>query len=134
MLMATMDGDPDGGAPLNSDPMQRLFVYGSLQPGGSNAHVLASVEGEWQRAMIRGRLFAEGWGADMGYPGLVVDEAGEDVPGWVLSSTQLDAEWTTLDDFEGEEYERVRASVTLRSGEQVRAHVYVIRRPTRGLR
>ena len=34
---------------LSSPPsmVERLFVYGSLQPGGPNEHVLAAIGGEW---------------------------------------------------------------------------------------
>ena len=30
----------------------RLFVYGSLQPGGPNEHVLAETGGDWQPGVI----------------------------------------------------------------------------------
>lgn len=107
--------------------MERLFVYGSLQPGGSNEHVLAAVEGEWEPAVIKGNLIEAGWGASMGYPGLVIDESGEDVDGYAFAAPNLITRWAYLDEFEGEEYERVVASVTLSSGKQVQAHVYVLR-------
>ena len=108
--------------------MQRLFVYGSLQPGGPNEHVLSGVDGRWQRASVRGRLVQEGWGADLGYPGLVLDDAADAVPGSVLSSEELTAKWPDLDDFEGEGYERVSARVQTESGETVTAQLYVLRR------
>ena len=107
--------------------MERLFIYGSLQPGGSNEHVLAAIGGEWEPAVIKGNLIEAGWGASMGYPGLVIDESGNDVHGHVFASSKLSAKWAYLDEFEGEEYERIVASVTLLSGEQVKAHVYVLR-------
>ncbi len=107
--------------------MERLFIYGSLQPGGANEHVLAAIEGEWEPAVIKGNLIEAGWGASMGYPGLVLDESGDDVHGHVLASADLSAKWAYLDEFEGEEYERIVASVRLRSGERAQAHVYVLR-------
>ena len=107
--------------------MDRLFVYGSLQPGGPNEHVLASIGGEWEPAVIKGNLSEAGWGASMGYPALVLDEGGSDVRGYVFASPNLTANWAYLDEFEGEEYERTVASVTLLGGEQVQAHVYVLR-------
>ncbi len=109
--------------------METLFVYGSLQPGGSNEHVLAGIEGEWQPATIKGRLVEAGWGAGIGYPGLMIEESGEDVRGYVLHSSGLSARWPQLDRFEGPAYERTVASVTLANGEVVEAHVYVIRVP-----
>jgi gamma-glutamylcyclotransferase (GGCT)/AIG2-like uncharacterized protein YtfP len=105
---------------------ERLFVYGTLKPGESNAKELAAIPGEWCRATIRGRLVEIGWGANLGFPGLVIDEAGDEVPGYVLESGALAAEWPRLDAFEGEGYERVVACVMLESGETVTAHVYVV--------
>ncbi len=107
--------------------MERLFIYGSLQPGGPNEHVLAAIGGKWEPAVIKGNLIEAGWGASMGYPGLVIDESGDDVHGHIFASSNLGAKWPFLDEFEGEEYERIVASVTLLSGEQVQAHVYVLR-------
>ena len=107
--------------------MERLFIYGSLQPGGPNEHMLAAIGGEWQPATIKGRLIEAGWGASMGYPGLVIDESGADVQGHVFASPNLSQKWTFLDQFEGEEYERIVAYVTLVTGERVQAHVYVLR-------
>ena len=109
--------------------MKRLFVYGSLQLGGSNEKVLTDIGGEWQRGSVRGRLHEAGWGADLGYPGLVLDETGNEVPGFVFSSPHLDQHWPELDEFEGEEYERVTVWVTLDDSERVEAEVYSIRQP-----
>lgn len=107
--------------------MDRLFVYGTLQPGGPNEHVLAAIEGEWEPALIRGRLVRAGWGSTMGYRGLRADEDGDEIHGHVFASPNLRAEWDRLDRFEGDDYERVSALVTLSSGERVRAEVYVLR-------
>lgn len=107
--------------------MERLFTYGTLQPGGPNEHVLAEIGGEWQPAIAKGRLIEAGWGAGMGYPGMVVDEAGTEIRGYVFVSSNLVNKWDFLDEFEGEGYERVMAPVRLLSGEQVQANVYVLR-------
>ena len=109
--------------------LQRLFVYGSLQPGGTNAHELERVEGTWSPGVVSGRLMQAGWGAGIGYPGLILDDGGEDVPGYVLESGALTTEWPRLDAFEGGEYARVETRVRLASGEAVAAFVYVIRNP-----
>ena len=106
--------------------MERLFVYGSLVPGGSNQHVLVDLDGDWSKATVRGQLLAEGWGSAQGYPGIVLDEAGDIVSGHVLSSHGLSTFWDTLDEFEGEDYERRLTSVTLSTGERVEAYVYVL--------
>ena len=107
--------------------MEKLFIYGTLQPGGPNEHVLAAISGEWKPAVMKGKLIESGWGASMGYPGLVIDERGDDVHGHVFISSNLDAHWMYLDEFEGEEYERIVASATLVGGERVDVHVYVLK-------
>ena len=106
--------------------MERLFVYGTLQPGAPNEHVMSAIGGEWQTAASKGTLRQEGWGADLGYMGLVLDESGSDVQGYVFTSAALSDHWDELDSFEGEGYERVVTFVTLPNGEQVQAYVYVL--------
>ncbi|MEM9213795.1 MAG: gamma-glutamylcyclotransferase [Cyanobacteria bacterium P01_F01_bin.150] len=105
--------------------MERLFVYGSLQPGGPNAYILDAIAGEWEPASIKGNLIEAGWGASMGYPGLVLNENGCEIQGHVFSSENLINHWADLDKFEGQDYDRVLTSVTLISGVQVQAHVYI---------
>jgi len=107
--------------------IDRLFVYGTLAPGGPNAHILADLSGTWEPAMVRGKLLERGWGADLGFPGLVVDELGVDVTGMLLRSPQLVAHWGRLDEFEGEGYERVAVPVTLLAGGSCVAYVYALR-------
>lgn len=111
-----------------SSDSDRLFVYGSLQPGSVNAHVLADVSGSWQPGSVRGRLVASGWGAELGFPALVLDPEAEAIEGSVLTSTELDAKLDELDEFEGDGYERVRAAVRLRTGDEVVAWLYQLRR------
>src|SRR4026208_769929 len=94
----------------------KLFVYGTLAPGRVNEHVLSGLRGAWAPASVRGTLHPMGWGAAVGYPGIVLDEAGGEVRGFVLSSEDLAAHWTRLDDFEGEGYRRVLTWATLEDG------------------
>lgn len=105
-----------------------LFVYGTLGPGRPNEHVMQNIGGEWQPASLRGRLEGAGWGAAMGFPGLVIDESGDEVRGHIFSSAALAGHWAELDAFEGAEYARVLTPVTLADGSQIDAHVYVLRR------
>jgi gamma-glutamylcyclotransferase (GGCT)/AIG2-like uncharacterized protein YtfP len=107
--------------------IDRLFVYGTLAPGRCNAHVLAGLRGAWAPATVRGTLHPEGWGAALGYPGVVLDASGSEVRGFVLTSEDLAAHWTRLDEFEGEGYARVVTSVTVEDGTIVEAHVYELR-------
>ena len=109
-----------------AESVDKLFVYGTLQPGGINHDKLAHLSGTWITATVSGTLIEEGWGADHGCPGLILDGAGEVVSGYLLTSEELPGEWQALDAFEGEEYARVLTEVSVPSGELVEAYVYVI--------
>jgi len=104
----------------------RLFVYGTLAPGRANAHVLAPVPGTWEPASVTGTLFAEGWGAAAGYPGLVLSSDGDPVDGLLFTSDALDKHWERLDAFEGDGYRRVSTTVTRQDGTTVDAFVYTL--------
>ena len=102
----------------------RLFVYGTLALGRPNEHVLAEVPGAWKPATVRGTLLQEGWGAAAGYPGIVLDDDGAEVNGFVFASESLPDHWARLDEFEGEGYERVLTTATLGDGAAVEAYIY----------
>jgi gamma-glutamylcyclotransferase (GGCT)/AIG2-like uncharacterized protein YtfP len=108
--------------------MERLFIYGSLQPGGPNEHVLAGIPGQWQPAVVRGILVNAGWGASLGYPGLVLGECGQEVHGQIFTSTELGPKWAELDQLEGDEYVRTKLSAFLLDGKKVVAHAYLLNR------
>ena len=84
-----------------------LFVYGTLAPGRPNEHVLAGLDGTWRPATMRGSLHQDGWGAALGYPGIVLDDTAGEVEGYVFSSDGLPVMWAELDEFEGAGYEHV---------------------------
>ncbi len=107
---------------------ERLFVYGTLAPGRPNAHVLADIPGTWEPASVTGTLLQEGWGAAVGYPGIVLDELGGEVHGFIFSSEALASHWARLDAFEGDGYERVITMATLGDGTVVKAHIYALRK------
>ncbi|MCG7561626.1 gamma-glutamylcyclotransferase family protein [Pseudoalteromonas sp. McH1-42] len=106
--------------------MVRLFVYGTLAPGRPNEHILAGLNGQWQPGFVNGHLQNQGWGAELGYPGLTLDTSAEEVSGLVFSSPELDSHWQRLDEFEGEHYKRVIAQVRLDDGETIPAYVYTL--------
>lgn len=108
--------------------MQRLFVYGTLAPGKPNAHVLEEIGGSWQSASVIGRLYQEGWGSQMGYPGMVLDETGEAINGFLFSSDNLADHWESLDEFEGEDYKRISTMAKLSDGSNAETFVYVLKR------
>ena len=105
----------------------RLFIYGTLAPGRPNEHVLAEVRGTWEPATVKGKLLPEGWGAAVGYPGIVLDELGGEVHGFIFNSEELSAQWARLDEFEGDGYRRVVTSAELRDGSIVKAHIYALK-------
>jgi gamma-glutamylcyclotransferase (GGCT)/AIG2-like uncharacterized protein YtfP len=69
-------------------------------------------------------LLQEGWGAEAGYPGIVLDEQGSDVQGFLFSSESLDGHWARLDEFEGDDYERVLTTAKRENGTTVDAYIY----------
>jgi gamma-glutamylcyclotransferase (GGCT)/AIG2-like uncharacterized protein YtfP len=103
----------------------RLAVYGSLAPGKRNHRQLAGLKGRWRQGTVRGRLVAAGWGASLGFPGLVLEEEGEPVEVQLFESADLPAHWPRLDAFEGAGYRRVTAAVAL-AGEELPASIYVL--------
>jgi len=106
--------------------LERLFTYGSLQPGGQFAHLLTPAGEDWQPATVTGFVEANGWGHSVGYPALIIHANGNSVQGQLLSSDTLHELWTMLDDFEGHAYQRTIAMVALANGSKVSAYVYTL--------
>ena len=101
-------------------------MYGTLGPGKPNEHILREIEGTFIPASVRGHLFPEGWGAALGYPGMVLHEKGEIIKGHLFISDNLPDHWEALDAFEGEGYKRQITSVFLENGDNREAYVYVL--------
>jgi gamma-glutamylcyclotransferase (GGCT)/AIG2-like uncharacterized protein YtfP len=110
---------------LGGGPDTRLATYGSLRPGRVNHHQLATLTGRWRRGTVRGRLDPAGWGARLGYPGLVLDPAGPAVEVDLFESPDLPDHWSRLDEFEGPDYRRAVTQVHTPDGE-LDAWIYVI--------
>ena len=107
--------------------MERLFIYGTLAPGQPNEHVLAAIGGTWEPAIVKGALHQDGWGAALGSPGIILNDQGYDVEGFIFISEHLPNHWAVLDEFEGEEYERTLTTVKLQDGSTVEAYIYALR-------
>lgn len=107
--------------------MNKLFVYGTLCPGQSNAYLLENIGGTWEKGVVRGTLHPEGWGAALGYPAIILDEKGAIVEGFLFSSEKLMDNWKALDEFEGEAYERLMTDVELENKTIVEAYIYALR-------
>ncbi|WP_343551192.1 gamma-glutamylcyclotransferase family protein [Pantoea sp.] len=103
--------------------MKRLFVYGTLQPGHANAHILENIGGAWQAGWVTGTFYQYGWGAAADFPGIVLQQNGPRVPGYVFTSENLADHWPMLDEFE-DGYDRVEVNVTTDNDEQITAWVY----------
>jgi gamma-glutamylcyclotransferase (GGCT)/AIG2-like uncharacterized protein YtfP len=107
--------------------IERLFVYGTLASGRPNEHVLGEIGGSWEAATVSGTLRQEGWGAALGYPGIDLDEHGDEIQGFLFSSEKLCEHWGKLDEFEGKSYERVLTKVKLENNRTVNAYIYTLR-------
>lgn len=107
--------------------MESLFVYGTLGPGRPNAHILENIGGSWQEGNVGGSLQEKGWGAEMGYPGIVLDGSGNRVSGFLFTSENLANNWLLLDEFEGDEYERVPVDVMTSDGMTVKSCIYMLK-------
>lgn len=106
--------------------MERLFVYGTLAPGRVNHHIVENIPGKWEPAIVRGKLIDQGWGADMGYPGIILAKDGDEVSGFLFSSERLSEHWSMLDEFEGGGYKRELVKVKIATGKLLEAYVYSI--------
>lgn len=94
----------------------RLATYGTLAPGRPNHHQLAALRGEWSLGKVRGTLVANGWGAALGYPALILAEDGDEVEVHLFTSPDLPEHWDRLDAFEGSEYRRTEVEVETPEG------------------
>ena len=103
----------------------RFAVYGTLAPGRPNHHQLSGLSGRWIEGTVRGRLIQEGWGADLGYPGIVVDPDGPEVGVQLFESPDLPDNWARLDEFEGLGYRRTVTVVGTAKGDRL-ASIYVL--------
>ena len=109
----------------NPSAETRLATYGTLAPGRVNEHQLAELEGFWRQATVKGRLVELGWGAKLGFPGLILDPAGQEVDVHVFESPDLPDHWPRLDAFEGAGYRRVITQALTEDGD-LDVSIYVI--------
>jgi len=97
---------------------RRLAVYGTLVPGGSNHHQVASLGGDWQPGTVRGRRVMRT------FPAFTWDERDAPVAVMLLVADGLPAAWARLDAFEGRDYVRVLVPVRLDTGALAVANLY----------
>jgi gamma-glutamylcyclotransferase (GGCT)/AIG2-like uncharacterized protein YtfP len=111
-----------------------LFVYGTLRPGRAPAEIAAIVDlltpvGE---ATVRAKLH------DLGaYPGIILDDHADDVPGVLLALPADPDILAQLDAYEGyipahpeiSLFRRVKTTATCTNGELTECWVYIYNRP-----
>ena len=105
--------------------MYRFAVYGTLAPGEPNHHQLSGLAGRWIEGTVRGQLIQEGWGAELGYPGIVLAVDGPTVRVQLFDSPDLPDHWARLDEFEGSGYQRTVTKVKTAEGD-LSASIYVL--------
>jgi len=108
---------------MHPDP-QLVFVYGTLRRGGSN-HFRMEGADFISPGTVTGMLYRIGW-----YPGLVLDEAGDEIHGEVFSVgpellAALDVfEGISAGEVDGSEYRRVHVTVMQRNSQPINAWVW----------
>jgi gamma-glutamylcyclotransferase (GGCT)/AIG2-like uncharacterized protein YtfP len=103
---------------MADNPETRLIVYGSLAPGEANHFLLARLVGEWHKCQIRGHM-----GRHRGFKSFRYDQKGPEHQAWLLESRDLPRYLHDLDDFEGEEYQRIFIPAQV-DGRWIMAQVY----------
>ena len=104
--------------------MQRLFVYGSLMPTGQNNNILKKFNGNWQKAFIYGDLKIIKI-KNMEYFAVnLKSQIKKRIFGYLFSSYLLNYLWSTLDEFEGINYRRVKTKVFTNNYKNIDAYVY----------
>lgn len=106
----------------------RLAVYGTLAPGRPNHRQLAGLNGSWLNGTVNGRLLPEGWGAQLGFPAIVLGPDAPAVEVQVFESQDLPNHWARLDAFEGSGYRRVTTIVDTARG-PLEAYIYEVADP-----
>ncbi len=103
---------------------QLVFVYGTLRRSGSNHFRMAGAE-FIAAGTITGRMYRIDW-----YPGLVLDDAGDEIHGDIYSVTpellsSLDVfEGLSAGEIEGSEYRRVQTTVVQQDSQTRSAWVW----------
>ncbi len=111
-------------------PDKRLATYGTLGPGRPNHDQLSDLPGRWLVGRVCGSLIHAGWGAEFGYPALILDAAGSLIEVDLFESPALPRHWSRLDAFEGPAYRRVAVDVTTAEG-VLPASIYVLAESTK---
>jgi gamma-glutamylcyclotransferase (GGCT)/AIG2-like uncharacterized protein YtfP len=102
---------------------RKLAVYGTLAPGESNHHLLASCPGTWTSAAVPGRRTVRR------FPAFTYDPSAALVAVQMLDSPDLPDQWQHLDAFEGPDYPRILVPVYTGDHLLAVANLYASREP-----
>ena len=105
-----------------------IFVYGSLQRGMQNYHLLKDFNGTWKKGYVTGTLINIDKGENYGFPAIKLDDKGSKIYGMILKSKDLEKNLFKLDKFEGSDYKRVVTDVTLEDNSKIKAFTYQLRK------
>lgn len=105
--------------------LDRLFVYGTMRQGQTARSLIANNITRSAKAHTAGAIYA----FPMGYPGFSEGDARGIVRGEVVWLTELPATFGLLDAYEGQDFARVIAQVTLEDGEKVWTWIYTLSDP-----
>ena len=98
-----------------------LFVYGTLKPGSEAYYYLARIHGIWSDAYCYGNWIKH---TNIGNPVISLDTNGVKIEGKLFYSKQLQNIIKEIDEYEGEEYERVITKIHPNNGPPVKAFIY----------
>lgn len=90
-------------------------------------HLLSSIGGVWDKGTVRGEFIQAGEIPGFLYPGVILDNNGDTVPGYLFTSDNLSSHWKKLDQYEGSNYERVITDVNLTDGRTVKSYIYELK-------
>jgi gamma-glutamylcyclotransferase (GGCT)/AIG2-like uncharacterized protein YtfP len=109
---------------LFDNPVEKLFVYGSLAPEQPNHQILSDLSGTWTNCKIIGSI--------MKIDGLQYfnwDIRGEEIEVQLFTSLGLQKKWESLDHFEGSSYTRHLITGKLPNSELIIANIYLAPEP-----
>jgi gamma-glutamylcyclotransferase (GGCT)/AIG2-like uncharacterized protein YtfP len=98
-----------------------LFCYGTLKPGEEAHSLFKSIKGSWMDAYVYGDFVKD---MNIDYPMIQLNENGDKILGQLFYSDELMKIIKSLDDYEGEEYQRVVTNVYLNDSTLKQAFVY----------
>jgi len=106
--------------------MEKLFVYGSLMPNGTNHAILKKINGVWQKGFVLGEIKRIKLNNNE-YTAIILNiDKDKKVFGYLFTSFALKYLWKKLDNFEGPNYKRKISQVFLNNNRKVDANIYCL--------